>query len=95
MCPVLPPIPTDHLKVEDVPELIAQTRDTMLEALREMSDEKFRARSGTPKAPAAKRASEGQTVEPPSPVTAAGLRTEGSIAGTETSEEDAVLVDRP
>jgi len=108
---VLAPIPTDHLTVEDVPKLMSQTRDVMIEGLKEISDEKQQQqqrhsseRLGTPKAQrVAEPVSVGSTTSDegervlegtPTPTTT-GSRTEGSVAGTETSEEDAVLVDRP
>ena len=98
---MLPPIRTDHLTVEDIPQLIGQTRDAMLEALKEISGENVVAGSGTPKAEPGNPGGEEKSVEVEveveagSGVSRTGSRTEESIAGTETSEEDAVLVDKP
>ncbi|KAF8335041.1 uncharacterized protein EI90DRAFT_3049260 [Cantharellus anzutake] len=95
---VLKPIPTAHLTIEDIPNLVTQTREAMIAALREISDGEPIAASGTTKVMEMRSQVQEEvksSVVPPSPVTGTGSFTEGSITGTETSEDDGVLVDKP
>lgn len=88
---MLEPVPTTGLTTADVPELITRVQNSMLNALRLISDGPSPATQA-----AAPLATVSADTTPPSPLTkraAPAASVDGSTA--DGSDEDAVLVDRP